>query len=154
MTFELKGLDEMLANIAATIRYARGPEMKAAVYEPAGAQFEQALRANAPRARVSSAVPERDTAAIQDAVTKISGPATVPNVLVVVDAEKAPEANAVEYGTGERYTRLGAYRGSMPAHPFFRPTVRVERPRTVENISAGFLKEITDASKFAGSKSL
>lgn len=144
----------MLANIAATIQYARGPEIKAAVYEPAAAGFERTLKEAAPQARVSSAMPEHDTVPIREAVVKISGPAAIPNVLVGVDANKAPQAGEVEYGTGERYTRLGLYRGSMPSHPFFRPTVRVEGPAVKQAISEGFLKEITDSTKFPGSEPL
>jgi len=152
--FEWRGLDDLLSNIKDTIRYANGPEIKTTVYQPAGLGFQQALLQNAPEARASARVPEQEVTPVRDAIRFEAGPAEIPNVRVLVDATQAPEANAIEYGTGERYTRAGQFRGSMPAHPYFRPTIRVEKPNVVEAVGNGWLKEMTDASHFPGTKNL
>lgn len=46
----------------------------------------------------------------------------------------APHAHIVEYGTRERYTRAGAYRGSMPAQPFIMPLANQEMPGMLQRI--------------------
>ena len=47
-----------------------------------------------------------------------------PNVTMVgVNYNKAPHQHLVEYGTAPRYTSDGAYRGQMPADPFFRRSI-------------------------------
>ena len=43
-------------------------------------------------------------------------------------------AYAFEYGTIERYTKKGAYRGVLTPNPFFRPTVDSNRSQIVTNI--------------------
>ena len=151
---ELRGLEDVLQNIRDTIAYGRSAAKKAAVYQPAGARFAEALRANAPHALGALARPAPETVPVREAITQIDGPPTIPNVLVLVDGTKAPAAAELEYGTGERYTRAGAYRGAMPARPFFRPTARVEAPGIKAAVGAGFLKEISDAMNFKGSESL
>lgn len=40
---------------------------------------------------------------------------------VYIGVRPAPHAHLIEFGTGPRYTKAGAYRGSMPANPFMRP---------------------------------
>jgi len=46
----------------------------------------------------------------------------------------APHANIVEYGTVERYTTSGAYRGVMPARYFFSPLAQQEMPGILSRI--------------------
>lgn len=40
---------------------------------------------------------------------------------IYIGVRPAPHAHLIEFGTGPRYTKAGAYRGSMPAAPFMRP---------------------------------
>ena len=49
----------------------------------------------------------------------------------------APHVGLVEYGTAERYTRTGAYRGRGPARNFISPLAERELP--------GMLKQVIDA---------
>ena len=46
-----------------------------------------------------------------------------PGAFVAIDRKIAPHAHLLEYGTEARYDAAGAYRGQMPAKPFFRPAI-------------------------------
>lgn len=73
-----------------------------------------ALRAAAPYPRYKEAVATKPLPRRQD----------MPQVTMVgLDYNKAPDAHLTEFGTGPRYTAGGAYRGQMPANPFFRRTI-------------------------------
>ena len=43
----------------------------------------------------------------------------------------APHAHLVEFGTGERFTKDGKSKGSMPARPFLRPAVESKKGEAV-----------------------
>lgn len=40
---------------------------------------------------------------------------------VYIGVRPSPVAHLIEFGTGPRYTKAGAFRGQMPATPFLRP---------------------------------
>lgn len=46
----------------------------------------------------------------------------------------APHVHLVEYGTKERYTKTGAYRGYAPARPFIMPLADREMPGMLKRI--------------------
>ena len=46
-----------------------------------------------------------------------------PNTMVGILWDGYQHAHLVEFGTGPRYTASGAYRGQMPADPFFRRSI-------------------------------
>ena len=48
----------------------------------------------------------------------------------------APHVHLVEYGTAERYTKAGAYRGYGPARPFIMPLADREMPGILRRIIA------------------
>ena len=77
------------------------------------------------------------------------------DVVVVGPETKTGESSGqhayiVEYGTGERFTKEGVYRGVMPAHPFMRPawaqTKGIARAKGV----AAMKKAIDDEARKAG----
>jgi HK97 gp10 family phage protein len=67
-------------------------------------------------------------------------------VMVTVDRKKAPHAGLVELGTKARFTKAGAYRGVMPAHPYFRPAVDVAAPKQARWIRSQLKKLAQEAA--------
>jgi len=54
----------------------------------------------------------------------------------------APHVHLVEYGTAERYTKSGAYRGYAPAQPFISPLADREMPGMLSRIIDAIWKHI------------
>lgn len=57
----------------------------------------------------------------------------------------APHGHLVEYGTGPRYTKAGAYRGETPAQPYMRPAFDTQKGTYIRNFSAALLERIDKA---------
>lgn len=62
-----------------------------------------------------------------------------PNTMVGLLWDGYQHAHLVEFGTGPRYTSSGAYRGQMPANPFFR--------RSIDEAKSGIKQRIKEAGK-------
>ncbi len=60
---------------------------------------------------------------------------TVPGDVTIVVRAASRLAHLIEYGTGPRYTRGGAYRGHMPAKPFMRPAWQQNSARIMGDLS-------------------
>lgn len=72
------------------------------------------------------------------------------SVLVGIDYSDTANANlayAFEYGTVERYTKAGYYRGMLQPAPFFRPVVDANRKQIVTNIIKGIGKIVENKLK-------
>jgi HK97 gp10 family phage protein len=67
-------------------------------------------------------------------------------VMVAIDRKKAPHAGLVEKGTKARFTKSGAARGVMPAHPYFRPAVDAAAPKQARWIRAQLKKAAQEAA--------
>lgn len=72
------------------------------------------------------------------------------SVMVGIDYSQGANANlayAFEYGTVERYTKAGYYRGMLQPAPFFRPVVDANRKQIVTNIIKGIGKIVENKLK-------
>ena len=72
------------------------------------------------------------------------------SVMVGIDYSKGANANlayAFEYGTVDRYTKAGYYRGMLKPAPFFRPVVDANRKQIVTNILKGISKIVENKLK-------
>ena len=71
----------------------------------------------------------------------------MPAVMTATGFRRAPHGHLIEFGTKPRYTKKGAYRGVMPANPFFWPGLAAVRSEVGELIDAEMWKLIERAWK-------
>ena len=127
MQVKITGMKELQKNMADVIR-----ELDAAMETGTqdGAEYAASiLRRNAPGS-ISEGV------ATKPLPRKGDYP---PNTMVGILWDGYQHAHLNEFGTGPRYTASGAYRGQMPANPFFR--------RSIDEAKAGVKGRIKQAGK-------
>lgn len=88
---------------------------------------------------------------IRDDLGVIHKPNKYPrSIMVGLRYDKGAKTNlgyAFEYGTVERYTKKGQYRGKLPITPWFRPTVDRMRSQIVTNIKNEIAKIVQNKLK-------
>ncbi|WCS66495.1 tail component [Caulobacter phage TMCBR2] len=115
----LQGLDELEAALRELpTRLAKNTLRRSLL--KAAKIMEEAMAGNAPSNRlrvriVTSASLSKRQRAMSPIKRKPS------EVTVYVGSRPLRHAHLVEFGSGPRYNKAGAYRGSMPAHPYVRP---------------------------------
>ena len=88
---------------------------------------------------------------IRDDLGVIHKPNKYPrSIMVGLRYDKGAKTNlgyAFEYGTVERYTKKGQYRGKLPITPWFRPTVDTMRGQIVTNMKNEVAKLVQNKLK-------
>lgn len=66
--------------------------------------------------------------------------------VVYVGVRPSPVAHLIEFGTGPRYTKKGAYRGQMKASPYMRPAFNANWKPALDTLGQILGKEIEAAA--------
>ena len=124
MRVEVKGIKELEKNIQQMIKEMKDASEQGTV--DAANYAAGIVRHNAP-------------GSLKNAVTTKPLPTREqypPNTMVGLLWDGYQHAHLVEFGTGPRYTAGGAYRGQMPATPFFRQSIDAARAGIKQRIAA------------------
>lgn len=58
-----------------------------------------------------------------------------------------PKAHLIEFGTGPRYTKKGAYRGQSAAQPFMRPAWNLKKKAAMNNLERIIWRELAKKAR-------